>query len=60
MGTYGPVEEIEKRILLTCSRSASLRFPNGTITDVAILPGNEAYLGAMKYWQHFETVSGVQ
>ncbi|KIW24840.1 uncharacterized protein PV07_10529 [Cladophialophora immunda] len=45
--------EIGKATLLICSSSVSIRFANGTFSDVALVKGTEAYLRAMKRWQYF-------
>jgi hypothetical protein len=56
MGTRRPAKEIGKKILLIYSSSVSIRFANGTVSDVAVVHGTEAYIRAMKRWQHLDTV----
>ncbi|OAL33957.1 hypothetical protein AYO20_06792 [Fonsecaea nubica] len=34
--------------------SASIQFANGTISDVALIHGSEAYIRAMKLWDHLD------
>ena len=41
---------------LNYSSSASIRYTNGTVFDVAVVHGTEAYVQAMKHSQRLDTV----
>ncbi|KAK5188877.1 hypothetical protein LTR72_010986 [Exophiala xenobiotica] len=54
MGTHRHTEEVQRKIFLICFSSASIQFANGTISDVALIHGTEAYIRAMKLWDHLD------
>ena len=60
MGTRWPAKEIGKDILLSYFSAASIQFANGTVSDVAVVHGMEAYIQAMKRWQQLDTVPLTQ
>lgn len=54
MGRHRQTEEVQRKIFLICFSSASIQFANGTISDVALIHGTEAYIRAMKLWDHLD------
>ncbi|KIW75457.1 hypothetical protein Z517_10198 [Fonsecaea pedrosoi CBS 271.37] len=54
MGLHRQTKEVQRKIFLIGFSSASIQFANGTISDVALIYGSEAYIRAMKLWDHLD------